>query len=290
MSALERALGPGLQSSYVLAFSSASHFAPDELFAAPADSPTDIHVWVNATTQGIARLYFVNRDGTRDLVRTLEVSQTIDEMDSESLAQVIEWSLQALVDGNAGITRAEAKSLLREASPPVPLAVLPPTTESASPSSRWRPVTSGWLPELALLHGWTMLSAELPAAQGPVLRFGFDRLDPRRQFGIALSGQYQFPQRHADLGVALQLQSMAWRLDARYLATGLIDGAAIGLRVGPGFDVVFSSAEALDYDRFDAVQNKVSTVPLVTGGIVFQLRAESRVRLELSLGIEIDLI
>ncbi len=289
--ALERALGPGLKSSYVLVFSSAERFGPEQLFSARVESPPSIHVWVDTTTPETAHLYFVNRDGTRYLVRTLEISPAIDEMDRESLAQAIEWSLQALVEGSAGMTRAEAKALFHAVpdSPAEEPASPEPPVEPRRSYNDWRRGAIGWMPEVALLYGWTMHSTELPATQGPVLRVGLDRLVPGRQFGFALSAQYQYPQRYSDLGVALQLQSVASRIEVRYLATDILDGSAIGLRVGPGLDVVFSSSEALDYERFEATEKRVNAVPLAAGGLVWQLHVESSLRLELSIGAEVDL-
>jgi hypothetical protein len=289
--ALERALGPGLKSSYVLVFSSAERFGPEQLFSARIESPPSIHVWVDTTTPDSAHLYFVNRDGTRYLVRNLEISSSLDEMDSESLAQAIEWSLQALVEGSAGMTRAEAKALFHEpAAPPAKVSTSTDRPVEPHPSSAWRRKTIGWLPEVALLHGWTMHSAELPASQGPVVRVGVDRLVPGRQLGFAVSAQYQYPQRYAELGVALEVQSVASRMEARYLATDLVDGSALGLRLGLGLDVVFSSSEALDYVRFEATENEVSSVPLAAGGLVWQLRVESGLRLELGVGAELDFV
>ncbi len=289
--ALERALGPGLESSYTLVFSSAERFGPEQLFSARIESPPSIHVWVDTTTPGNAQLYFVNRDGTRYLVRTLEISPSFDEMDSESLAQAIEWSLQALVEGSAGLTRAEAESLFHESANPS--AKVRPSPERAAeprPSSDWRRKTIGWLPEVALLHGWTMHSAELPGVQGPVVRVGLDQLVPGRQVGFAMSAQYQYPQRYAELGVALEVQSVASRVEARYLATDLVDGSAFGVRLGLGLDVVFSSTEALDYERFEATENGVDSVPLAASGLIWQLRVERNLRLELSVGAELDFV
>src|SRR5690606_21607908 len=91
---LERALGPSLQSTYILSFTSARRFSVQDLFRTQTESPASVHVWVDTTTSGSAHLYFANREGTRYLMRTLELSRPVDEMDREALAQAIEWSLQ----------------------------------------------------------------------------------------------------------------------------------------------------------------------------------------------------
>ena len=287
--ALEQALGPALRTSYRLGFSSANRFGPEDLFRARTRSPTSVHIWVDTRRPGTARLYFANRDGTRYLMRTLELSDSLTEMDREALAQTIEWSLQALIEGTAGITRAEAEALLSEG--PVTERAVPRTDDEPRRSpDAWRSPKVGWFPEVALLQRFSLHSAELPVTQGPVLRFGMDRLLPRHQFGFALSAQYQYPERYAELGVAIELESVASRLEARYLATGLVAGSALGVSLGLGVDAVSSRSEALDQARFEATENGLTTVPLVTAGLLWQLRVEPQVRLELCAGVELDLV
>lgn len=287
--ALESSLGPALRATYALHFASADRFGPEELFRARMESTAAVHVWVDTTTPGLARLYFANRDGTRYLVRTLELSAPVDELGREALAQAIEWSLQALVEGTVGLTRAEAEALF--SGPAAPAHVAPaPRAEPRRPIGGLRREAPGWLPEVALLHGWAPASRELIATQGPVLRLGVDRLARRYQVGLAVSAQYLYPQRHAEAGVALEVESVAARLDARTLATGLVEGAGVGLRLGLGLDAVSATPEALDAARFEAAPPRTTAVPLVTGGLVWQLRVEPRVRLELGLGAELDLV
>lgn len=285
---LERVLGPALKSQYSLRFESAPHFKPEDLFRVRTQSSASVRVWVDTSRPKKAQLYFANREGTRYLMRTFGMSESLDEMDREALAQAIEWSLEALVEGTEGLTRAEAQALLAPPSPP------PSQAEHASVDRQsramWRRQTSGWLPEVALLHQWTPHSTEMLAIQGPVLRVGFDRLDPAHQYGVSISAQYQYPARHAESGVAIELESVASRADIRYLATQLVDGSAVGLRVGLGLDAVFSSHEVLDWERFRATQNQLRGIPLVTGGLIWQFQVEPKVRLEFSLGAEVDLV
>lgn len=289
--ALERVLGPELQSHYSLRFESAPRFSQEELFRERPPSSTRFRVWVDTSHPGRAQLYFANREGTRYLVRTFELSDSLDEMDREALAQAIEWSLQALVEGTEGLTREEAEALLSKSSEPsLPPAPAEPARENEPSKVSWRRGTPGWLPEVALLHRWVPHSAEMPAAQGPVLQFGLDRVTVAHQFGVAVSVQYQYPQRYSEEGVAIEIQSLASRIDARYLATKIAQGSGLGLRIGFGIDAVFSSPEALDEERFEAEENQMSTIPLVTSGLIWQLQVESRVRLEFSLGAEFDLV
>jgi len=287
--ALESSLGPALRATYALRFSSADRFGPEELFRARMASTTAVHVWVDTTTPGLARLYFANRDGTRYLVRTLELSVPADELDREALAQAIEWSLQALAEGTAGLTRAEAEALFAGPAAPAPDAPKPPPEPARPRGGRGRGA-AGWRPEVALLHGWAPESRALIATQGPILRLGVDRLARRHQVGLGASAQYRYPQQHAEAGVALEVESVAARLDVRALATGLVAGAGCGPRLGLGLDAVSATPEALDATRFEAAAPRTTTVPLGAGGVVCQLRVEPRVRLELGAGAEVDLV
>lgn len=285
---LERMLGPALKSSFDLRFSSSQHFQVEDLFRIRTDSLERIHVWVVTEEPSKARIYFANHDGTRYLMRDLERSNPINEMDREAIAQAIEWSLQAISEGTAGMTREEAKELLsepaKEESSSPPAEPIPPAAEKI-----WRRKTTGWLPEVALLHDWTPVSGEMLGAQGPALRVGADKLSQRGQLGLSVNVHYQSPQRHAEDGVALELQSVGVRMDVRYLATSLIEGSGIGFRLGLGLDAVFSSPEALDWTRFEAEESTSYFVPFLAAGFVWQFHVEPSVRFETSLGVQVDI-
>ncbi len=286
--ALERMLGPELKSSYRLRFSATNHFEPEELFGERAASPDGVRVWVDASAPRTIRIYFVNRDGTRYLVRDLERSNPLNEMDREAIAQTIEWSLQALSEGTAGMTRAEAEALLAEpaeavSSPDEP-EPLPP-----EPTPIWRKQVDTWLPELALLYRLAPQSEELLGTQGPSLRVGLDHVSARHQLGVTLGVLYQYPRRHTQAGVSLELETLGARLGARYLALGLVTGAGLGMHLGLGFDAVFSSTQVFDRTRFEAAEDTHNIIPLLDAAFVWQQRVEPGVRFELSLGAELEL-
>lgn len=286
---LERMLGPALKSTFDLRFYRADQFEPADLFRVRSGESARTFVWVDTRMSGVARIYFANRNGTRYLVRDLTLSRPLNEMDREAISQTIEWSLQALSEGTAGMTRAEAEALLSEPAEDETAPALPPATP-ADPARKWRRTTDGWLPEVGLLYNWTPHSADLLTTQGPVLRLGVDHLSAQHQFGITTGVVYLYPQRHAAEGVALEVETVGARLGGRYLALGLVQGTGLGLRVGFGLDVVKASPEALDWDRFEAAGSSRLIVPLLDAGLVWQLGAEESVRFETSLGIEVDFI
>ncbi len=290
---LSDTLGPQLRAAFVIDFATARRFEPQELFRARFDSQVDIHVWVDTSDARLARLYFANRNGTRFLVRTLELSGHMDEMDCEALAQAIEWSLRALTERSSeALTREQAQSLLgTDESPPrqlpAPSKATPPRTPVESPT--WRRRQTGWLLEAASFYGASLHSSEIPILHGPGLRLGLDRLGVRYQLGGLVGVQYQLPQRHQDDRVALQLRTLAWRLDLRALDTGLTSGAGLGATIGAGIDTTWVVPEAIDREDFEAQATSVQHSSLLTGGIVGQVRLASTARLELRLSVEVDL-
>lgn len=284
-SSLERVLGPALRSSFDLEFASTQSFAPEDLFRSRVGAPAGIHVWVDTTAERNVRIYFKSRDGTRYLVRDLESSGALGEMDREAIAQAIEWSLQALAEGTVGMTREEAEELLSESE------TLPARKAKALPmESPWRRKAKGWLPEVALLYRFAPFSPELLATQGPALRVGADKVSGNRQWGLAAGLHHQAPRRYTEEGIALEIQTVGVRIDGRYLRTDLFKSSGLGPRFGLGVDAVFVSPEIIDQSRFEGAKNARNISPVLDGGFVWQVRVESGVRLEMSAGIEVDLI
>lgn len=290
-SLLASTLGAETQNTFSLDFGTAAHFGPQDLFRARLDSSADIYVWVDTTTPGVVRLYFVNRAGTRYLVRTMELSDEIDEMDREALAQAIEWSLSALREGTAGMTREEAESLLQVSGvEPEPTTPPAPTTRAPRPRPSWRSRRGGWLPEVASFYRFASHSDEIPIMHGPGLRVGLDRVTPARQLGVAASAQYQFPQRHSDDRVALELRTLALRAELRTVETSLSRRAALVASLGAGLDTTRTTSEVRDPESFTVEPTRGSTVPLLAGGFGGQFRFAPTVRLELGIGLELDLV
>lgn len=290
ISVLSSSLGLPILSRFTLRFAPADRFGPEDLFRARLESAVDIHVWMDTETPGVVRLYFANRAGTRYLVRTIEFSDRMDEMDREALAQVLESSLSALAEGKTGLTRKQAELLLE---PPKPArsAVTPPrgaAPRSAPSAPSWRRQSRGWLPEAALFYRVTPHGNELPVVHGPGVRMGADSFTSARQLGVAASAQYQFPQRHQDDRIGLRLRALALRFDVRTVETHLVPRSGLVATLGPGLDATWLSAETRE-EAFEAERTRSSVVLLLAGGLAWQLRVAASVRLELGLGVELDL-
>ncbi len=291
--ALASTLGSTLETGFSVDFTAAERFGPQDLFRARIAATADIHVWVDTTTPGVVRLYFANRDGSRYLVRTMELSPAMDEMDREALAQAIEWSLSALTEGRAGMSREEAETLLRPAAEPAPALPPPPAVIRAPPAPRhptWRRRAAGWLPEVASFYRVTANSNELGLNHGPGLRGGVDRVTPRRQLGLAGSAQYQFPQRFADEQVSLELHALAIRGELRLIETNTVARVGILAAVGAGFDATWISTDVQRPAEFTATPLHTSLTPVMTGVVGGQYEVDPAVRIELGVGAELDLV
>ena len=121
----------------------------------PPPASVALRCWIDLSDLRRVTLYFASRGGERFLVRELALSGRLDEVDQQSLAQVVEISIAALLENqDTGLTRAEAREILARAQP----ATSPP---AASVKAR------GWRPGVALSYGIAAVAASLPAGQGP---------------------------------------------------------------------------------------------------------------------------
>jgi len=203
------------------------------------DSP--VRVWVDMTEARRARLTFATRS-ERFLIRDVELSGRFDEVDRAALAEVLELSVDALMDNErAGLSRDEAQAVLarraQPAAPPLPPAVLPPPPPLVIPS-RW--------------SAGVFYAAQAPTggpdiAQGAGLLLALAR-DPRGQQrgqGVLLwmAGQWNTLDAASDRAGAL----ISVQLDTIAARAGVEIGsdAGVGLRAGVGADFVHIAPQAL---------------------------------------------
>jgi hypothetical protein len=110
------------------------HFVREESFHPEvflAENERDARVWVFVTLHDPkhARLYFRGPHGERFLLRELELKRGLDEVGRESIAQIVETSVGALLNTSVGISREEAKAALaKEHELQTPPNVVPPPT------------------------------------------------------------------------------------------------------------------------------------------------------------------
>jgi hypothetical protein len=126
-------------------------FDPAELLVAGGAARANLlGCWLDLSDPRRARLYFAARSGERFLVRDVELSGRFDELDRESLAEVLALSIAALRENQrAGLTRAETEALLAErahrplAAGAAPARAAPPAAPAAPARAAAPPPTAG---------------------------------------------------------------------------------------------------------------------------------------------------
>jgi hypothetical protein len=122
----------------------------------PAATQVALRCWIDLSDLKRATLYFASRGGERFLVRELALSGRLDEVDQQSLAQVLEISIAALLENqDNGLTRAEARAILARAQ-----AAAPPV----APAPR---AARTWFWGLSASYAIEAIAASAPVGQGP---------------------------------------------------------------------------------------------------------------------------
>jgi hypothetical protein len=222
------------------------HFTPLDVLRQdrePAGAPT-LRCWLDFTDPRRVRLYFASRSGEHFLVRDVELSGRFDQLDRESLGQVLELSMTALLeDERIGLTRSETRTLLESrsapaapesAAPPPPLVVeRPPAPPPPATSPRFG---------AAVFYAGQVLAGGLPVVHGPGVRL-WSRVGDGGD--VWLSGHYQVPQTEAGDRIGLRFQSVSARAGVGWVwPLGVTAEAGRGalfqldLRLGGGADAV----------------------------------------------------
>ncbi|WP_437816451.1 hypothetical protein [Sorangium sp. So ce1078] len=233
LGAIRTALESEALSAFTVRFRTAPRFDPAALFATRASSGVALSCWIDVSDPRRAALYFTDPVADRFLVRSIELSGGFDELDRESVAQVVELSLRSLrVDARASLDREQARALiLRQTAPPE--APAEPPVPAAAPARR-RAL------ELGAFYGVTAHSAEIGLTHGPGVRVALGANWGRHRLALDARLQYQFERRYEELRIGLDLRTIALRADAcwRYpLGTG-VTPIEVGVRLGAGIDHV----------------------------------------------------
>jgi hypothetical protein len=172
------------------------------LRGAPATRTSTLRCWVDLTDARRATLYFAGEGGERFFVRELAMSGRLDEIDQQSLAQVLELSITALLENQEiGFTRDEAREMFSRAQPRPPELAVAPT----APPRRW---------SLTPAAGYAVerTGASLPMAQGPGLAIALSAgREAGLRLGVWIAGQYQLPAAAHGPEIGVRLQTAAAR-------------------------------------------------------------------------------
>lgn len=243
----------------------------------PAPQPTSstLRCWIDLADLRRATLYFADQRGERFLVRELPLSGRFDEVDQQSVAQVMELSVSALIENaEIGFSRAQAREIFERAQPPAPVAVA-----AAPPAEAPR-----WHLAAGIFYALEALGDALPFAHGPgvILTLGrgagapgsgaaagegATRVAPG--IGAWLAGGYQIPIQARQPDVGLRLESLGVRVgaDARWWRLQLRLGA------GANFTHVMPQPGS-DTPTTILASPHWSTGFVATGALVFRLPFE----------------
>ena len=244
-----------------------------------ADAGEPARVWIDGSRSDRLRVTFVNWTTERFLVRDIPLPDGLNEVALETVAQVIESSVAALLAGApVGMTREEMATELRPPPPP-PIADLPPP--AASLEARWEP-------RIGAFYAAQAFASEVPVEHGPGLLVHLDRAHERWIAGAWVSAQYQLPERVQSPLAGARLDTLALRGGAE-VARSLGERWAVGARIGGGVDAVHiaprsgssATSATLTADRF-------SWTYALHLALVATVRASRHVALSVAAVVDLD--
>ncbi|KYF88484.1 hypothetical protein BE20_02690 [Sorangium cellulosum] len=282
LGAIRTALESQALSAFAVRFRIAPRFDAAALFATRASSGVTLSCWIDVSDPRRAALYFTDPVADRFLVRSIELSGRFDELDRESVAQVVELSLRSLrVDARASLDREQARALiLRQTAPPeVP-------AEAPAPAASRRAL------ELGVFYGVTAHSAEVGLTHGPGVRVALGGGWGRHRVALDARFQYQFERRYEEPRIGLDLRTITLRADVCWLypvTTGVMP-IELGVRLGAGVDHVNAaprpgSAAASGYVPAEA---SASNALVLVAGPVAKLPLSRDIRVFTELFVELD--
>jgi hypothetical protein len=237
-----RALLPALRSRLLsnqlgnadLSWSMAESFAPQQILTILPAERIKILCFIDFTHSSEIRLYFAAPRQDRFLLRELELKNPVGIIELESLAQIVELSVGALLtDVEAGISRSEAKAAL---SPPIE-PIHQPQHPTAPIVSRDATYDFGVSATIA----FSQYSKELPVEHGPGIGVFLEVVYPTLRHRFGFSGSFTFPERILGNSAGVELS----RIDttAIYVVSFAVDPRRRYF-LGPLFQGGFSSVGA----------------------------------------------
>ncbi|WP_437280492.1 hypothetical protein WME90_07985 [Sorangium sp. So ce375] len=316
LGAIRAALASQALSAFTLRFRVAPAFDAAALFAVRASSGVALSCWIDVSDPRRAALYFTDPVADRFLVRSIELSGGFDELDRESVAQVVELSLRSLRGGaRASLDREQARALvLRQAARPAGVPGQAATSggapghEAPSAGASGHAAPSAGAPgqaapsagapaprralELGAFYGVTAHSAEVGWTHGPGVRVALGESSGRQRLALDARFQYQFERRYEEPRIGLDLSTIALRAGASWLYA-LTPGAApleLGARLGAGLDHVEAAPRpgSAAAPSFVPAGASASNALVLVAGAVAKLPLSRDVRLFTELFVELD--
>ncbi len=251
-----------------------------------------VHCFVDLRRASDVRVYFADRGTERFLYRRLALATDDGKLDWETLSQVVELSLLALIENkDLGLTRAEIEGLLsvHRSAPPSE----PPPPQPAVPSEPPLP-QHWWGFAAAARYRLRSYSDEIRAVHGPAFGFGIERRTQQStwEFGaeeaLGFERSYRGHQAGVDVYGLASLLTIGFR---QRLPQNHGQGSfALGARSGIGLEFVHLRPHAGDTNsELELTEPRFITLPIAALSIFGELHLSPNVALELALGSLFDL-
>ena len=189
-----------------------------ELFEDAAARENVLACWLDLSDAKRARLYFAAPSGQRFLLRDVELSGHLGEVDRATLAEVLDLSIAALLENERiGLTRAETETLLADRKAAERASGAPAGSRAPSPAGSPGADTAAWksAPETGLLAGFAanyaaqVLSSDFPLAQRVGIEALLGRLRGAGWLAGFAAGEYQFPLTVTNREIGVNLETLA---------------------------------------------------------------------------------
>lgn len=173
-------------------------------------------VWILVPSSTAARLVFADVAHQKFLVRDIPLLFGLDDFGRESVGQVVESSLLALLQGASGVSRTEARSAMGQyliAAPVVvPAQPIVPAPAQAAPLPSVQLNQSAqarrWLTQrLGLGYGVNMSGSAFGVEQGPVLVAGAELIRQQDSLFATVAFDWHFAQHYQTSEFDLSIQS-----------------------------------------------------------------------------------
>jgi hypothetical protein len=172
LEAVRSTIGPSAFDGASVRWARATRLETGELLEQrPEASELGVRAWVDLSDEKNASLYFADRAGERFLVRAVALPEGLSQLGRETLGQVLELSIRALLeDDRIGMSRAETSELLNARAPkpevPAPEPERPP--EPAPPITHESDSSLG----AEAFYGARLYSSDVSVVHGPGLGLG----------------------------------------------------------------------------------------------------------------------
>lgn len=243
-------------------FRRVSRITEKELLSDRAGEGHRVRIGLSLRNKTLVRLYLADAHLGRYLVRDVPLSNGLDEVGREGVAQVVGSTTRALLENDAAMTRDEMQRALRrdldadnpeKPSPPPPI---PP--KSAPPSEPAR--GERWRLELGVGYATEWSGPDLGLLHGPGVRLGVGHGgEASGVFGVVHVMQ-GFEQEHEAAELLVQVRTTSARL-LLGAELGMAPTSALSVAFGAGFDAQRVTPRAVPGGLPDIAPEQTHTTP-----------------------------